>query len=177
MCGAEAAGISVVVTHVALLTFLHNLVPTDGLVTHWRPSITQPLNAHAHTDPTHRREPFWRLTLEAVVLLQLEDVADVLDAARGELVVVFSCAVRGLREHQIAAFPAIRAQVAAVGSLVVLQSQPREGFFFQPANKVQNVQQVDIKYVESTNEEMKDIFGLAGKMFIFLLRQWFYRKS
>lgn len=36
MRGAVAAGIRVVVTHVALLTLLHDLVPTDGLVTYWK---------------------------------------------------------------------------------------------------------------------------------------------
>lgn len=35
MRGAVAAGVRVVVTHVALLTFLHNQVSTDGVVTDW----------------------------------------------------------------------------------------------------------------------------------------------
>lgn len=35
-CGTVAAVIRVVVTYVALLTFLHYLVPTDRLVTYWK---------------------------------------------------------------------------------------------------------------------------------------------
>lgn len=35
LCGAEAAQVRVVVTHIALLTFLQNLVSTDGLINDW----------------------------------------------------------------------------------------------------------------------------------------------
>lgn len=127
MRGAVAAGVRVVVTHVALLTFLHNQVSTDGLVTDWK---TEPPHTIDHTTTkythTNVNRSLSALTLEALVLLQLEDVADVLDAARRELVVVFSRAVCGLREHQVAAFAAGRAEVAAVCSLVVLRRRPRE---------------------------------------------------
>lgn len=57
---------------------------------------------------------FLSLTLKALVLLQPEDLADVLDAARRELIVVFSHLVCGLGEHQVPAFAASGAKVPAV---------------------------------------------------------------
>lgn len=68
MRGAIAAGISVVVTHVALLTFLHNLVPTDGLVTHWKQEPAYTIN---HTS-THART--YIIPSEAVVLGMTDSV-------------------------------------------------------------------------------------------------------
>lgn len=50
--GAVATGVRVVVTHVAFLTFLHNLVPTDGLVTNWK---QEPLYTINHTTVRHTR--------------------------------------------------------------------------------------------------------------------------
>ena len=54
------------------------------------------------------------LTHEAVVLLQLQDLGDVFDAAGRELLVVFTQLVCGVREHQEPAFTAAGAQVTAV---------------------------------------------------------------
>lgn len=61
------------------------------------------------------------LTHKTLILLQLEDLADASDAARRELIVVFTHAVRGLREHQVPAFAAVGAKVPAVRSLVMLR--------------------------------------------------------
>lgn len=69
------------------------------------------------------------LTLKALVLLQPEDLADVLDAARRELIAVFSHLVRGLREHQVPAFADSGAKVPAVRALVVLQQRQNTGAF------------------------------------------------
>lgn len=94
-------------------------------------------DTHTHSAQTHSgRSDRRTLTLEALVLLQPQDAADVLDAARGELVVVFAGSVRGLREHQVAAFAARRAQVAAVQALVVLQ--PRRGEVSHSVTKAQS---------------------------------------
>lgn len=64
MRGAVAAGVRVVVTHVALLTFLHNQVSTDGLVTDWK---TEPPYTIDHTTTTNTHT----LTSTGVYLLSL----------------------------------------------------------------------------------------------------------
>ena len=60
------------------------------------------------------------LTQKAVVLLQLEDLADVFDAAGGEFIVVFTHLIGGVRKHQVPAFTTVGTKVPAVGALIVL---------------------------------------------------------
>ena len=53
--------------------------------------------------------------------LQIEDLADVSDAAVGQLLVVLTHLVCGLREHQVPAFTPAGAEAPAVRALVVLK--------------------------------------------------------
>lgn len=68
-----------------------------------------------------RRHAGLLLTHEAVVLLHLEDLADVFDAAVREFVVVFTHLVCGLREHQVPAFATGGTEVPTVRALIVLK--------------------------------------------------------
>lgn len=91
----------------------------------WLISNIWPWTLHGNTQV----ETLLCLTLKALVLLQPEDLADVLDAARREFIAVFSHLVRGLREHQVPAFAASGAKVPAVRALVVLQQRQNTGTF------------------------------------------------
>lgn len=61
------------------------------------------------------------LTHKAVVLLQSEDLADVLDAAVGEFFIVFTHLVCGVREHQVPPFTTTGTEIPAVQALIMLK--------------------------------------------------------
>lgn len=63
------------------------------------------------------------LTHKALILLQPEDLADVVNAAGGELIVVLTHLVRGVREHQVPAFTSSGTKVPAVRALIMLEQQ------------------------------------------------------
>lgn len=145
---AVAARIWVAVTDVAFLTFLHYLVSTYGLITDWPKKDKHARINKVMTKSSYLQAPMQTvnicLTHEAVVLLLLQDVADVFDAAGRELVVVFSHLVCGMRVHQVPAFSSAGAKVATVWALVMLhRGQNTRSEILLPSENIEHLKQTN----------------------------------